>query len=105
MWSSLNMSSNTKPKLCYLVSSCKKTCVNSTVLTDHLNNHCPLKLDTFQCSLCHHVTSTDCNIMTYHIYSYYTGDKSYHCLDCTGSFSLEDNFKTCCVCHQVKTSV
>ena len=74
----LNIQSN--PKLC----CCKK---NSTVLTDHLNNHCPLKLNTFQCPLCHHVTSTDCIIMTYHIYSHHTGDKSYHCPDCTGAIN------------------
>ena len=67
-------------KLCCFVSGCKK---NSTVLTDHLNNNCPSKQDTFQCSLCY-MSSTDCKIM---IYCHYTGDKSYHCLDCTGTFS------------------
>ena len=67
--------------------------VNSPVLTDH-HNHCPLKQDIFQCPLCHHMTSTDCNIMTCHIYSRHTGDKPYHCPDCTCTFSVEDNLKT-----------
>ena len=80
--------------------------INPTVLTDHHNNHCPLKQDIFQCPLCHHKTSTDCNIMTCHIYSHHTGDKPYHCPNCTCTFSIEDNLKTHqCMCHQVQSSI
>ena len=69
---------------------------NSIVLTDHL-----FKERILHCPLCHHVTSTDHNIMTYHIRSHHTGDKPYHCPDCKCTFSLEANLNTHCrVRHQ-----
>ena len=92
--------------LCCLVSDCKKTCPNSTVLTAHLLiNHCSLKQGTFNCPLCHHVIGTDHDILAYHIRSYHTGDKPYHCPDCACTFSLEANLNTHRrVRHQVKVA-
>ena len=89
-----------------LVSDCKKTFPNSTVLTAHLLiNHCSSKQGTFNCPLCHHVVGTDHDILAYHIRSYHTGDKPYHCPDCTCSFSLEANLNTHCrVRHQVQVT-
>ena len=97
------MSSSSKV-YCF-VRGCKKICTNSTVLTDHLlNNHYYSKEGILHCPLCHHVTSTDHNIMTYHIRSHHTGDKPYHCPDCKCTFSLEANFNThCCVRHQTQS--
>ena len=91
-------------KVYCLVRGCKKTCTNSTVLTDHLlNNHCPSKEVILHCPLCYHVTSTDRNIMSYHIRSHHTGDKPYHCPDCKCTFSLEANLNTHCrVRHQTQ---
>ena len=92
-------------KVYCLIRDCKKTCTNSTVLTDHLlNNHCSSKEGILHCPLCHHMTSTDRNIMTYHIRSHHTGDKPYHCPDCKCTFSLEANLKTHCrVRHQTQS--
>ena len=92
-------------KVYCLVRGCKKTCTNPTVLTNHLlNNHCRAKRGTFRCSLCHRITSTDRNIMTYHIRSQHTGDKPHPCPDCKCGFSLEANLNTHCrVRHQIQS--
>ena len=75
-----------------LIRDCKKICTNSIVLTDHLlNKHCSSKEGILHCPLFHHVTSTDCNNMIYHICFHHTGDKPYHCPDCTSTFNLEAN--------------
>ena len=96
---------SSRSKVYCLVCGCKKTCTNLTILTNHvLNDHCPSKEDTLHCPLCHHVTSTDHNIMTYHIRSQHTGDKPYHCPDCKCTFSLEANLNTHCrVRHQTQS--
>ena len=92
--------------LCCLVSGCKKTCPNSTLLTAHLLiNHCSSKQGIFDCPLCHHVIGTDHDILAYHIRSHHTGDKPYHCPNCTCTFNLEANLNTHCrVRHQVQVA-
>ena len=50
------------------------------------------------------MTSTDLNIMTYHICSHHTGDKPYHCPDYKCTFSLEANLNTHChIRHQTQS--
>ena len=50
------------------------------------------------------MTSTDLNIMTYHICSHHSGDKPYNCPDCKCTFSLEANLNTHChIRHQTQS--